>query len=112
MKWDIIIVTWEYRIPKFWSKCNFLHYHKGYIYEPYDKNKICETCHIWWTTDIKRYERYYPSQFNKEGKMNEPFWYVEGEAGIKKNPLYTTEYGWLNGRGIALQREIIFRNNL
>jgi hypothetical protein len=24
-------------------------------------------------------------------KINEPFWYTEGEAGIKRNPLYTDD---------------------
>lgn len=117
MKWDTIKKEWKYQEPKFWSICNFFHHHNCGRYEPDDKNHICVDCHIWWTTDIKRYERYYPCQFigrTEDGKgiLNEPFWYIEGEAGVKKNPLYTTEYGRLNGRGIALIREIKFKENL
>jgi hypothetical protein len=111
MKWDIIKSTWEYREPKFWSKCNFFHHHRNGLYEPDDKNCICLDCHTWWAKGIKREETYYPNMFigkeEKTGKgiINTPFWYIEGEAGVKKNPLYTTEHGWLNGRGVALMRE-------
>jgi hypothetical protein len=117
MKWNIIKSTWEYREPTF--KCWFFHWLFGGfaqwqngLYPPDEKNELCRACHVWWVLDIKREERYYPAQFVLDPYdamhtiLNEPFWLMNTADGFNyKNPLYTDEYGWLNGRGIALVRE-------
>jgi len=111
MKWNIIKETWEYKEPKFWSKCNWFHHHKNGLYFPDEQNNLCEQCHIWWTTGLNRHEKSYPPMFigvsadNQKGVVNEPFWYIEGEAGVKRNPKYTDDGRWLNGKGVALKRE-------
>ena len=119
MKWDVIKKEWEYREPKFWSKCTFLHHHKSGLYFPDEQNCICEQCHIWWATGLNRHERSMPPMYRKEDNpdiawidrkdiVNEPF-YLKNEVDgfIYPNPEYTEgEYRkWLNGKGVALKRE-------
>ena len=115
MKWDIIKSTWEYREPTL--LCRLTHHlffwddWKTGLYFPDEKNCICERCHTWWATGLNRHERSFPPMFigqdpiTQKGIVNEPFWYIEGEAGIKKNPIYTDDGRWLNGKGVALKRE-------
>jgi len=111
MKWDIIKTTWQYKEPKFWSKCNWSHRFTDWrvgLYSPDEQNCLCKQCQVWWAKGLNRHERSYPPMFNIiEGisKINEPFWYTEGEAGIKRNPIYTDDNRWLNGKGVALKRE-------
>jgi len=115
MKWDIIKKEWEYKEPKFWSKCTFFHHHKNGLYFPDELNCICIDCHIWWAKRYhNRHDKSMPPMFDKRQislenptGINYPFYYIEGEAGIKPNPEYTEgEYRkWLNGKGVALKRE-------
>lgn len=111
MKWDIIKKEWEYREPT--RLCNWSHRFtsgawKDGLYFPDEKNCICTICHTWWAKwHHNRRSESMPPMFNAKGEVNEPFYYIEGEAGVKANPEYT--YGeyrkWLNGKGVALKRE-------
>jgi len=112
MKWHGIKKNWEYKEPKFWSKCNFFHHHKSGLYFPDELNCICIDCNTWWAKYThNRHDRSMPPMYRRDENdkdiINEPFYYIEGEAGVKPNPEYTEgEYRtWLNGKGVALKRE-------
>ena len=45
----------------------------------------------------------YPYMYNKDNKINDPFWLVHPEGFLYKNPIYTDDNIQLNEKGIKLK---------
>lgn len=112
MKWDIIKSTWQYKEPKFFSVCNWLHrfglkWTDG-IYPPGEGCCICIVCHTWWSKWYhNRHDQELPPYFKQDGSDNLDFYNKHPDGFFYPKPELMEEGSsrWLNGIGVALKRE-------